>query len=53
MNRFCASEHNGCMLTFLKVICHTLDAHDVKGKVITWDFALLKFTLGKFKCLPL
>ena len=23
----------------------TLDAYDVKGKVITWDFALLKFTL--------
>ena len=35
MNHFCTSKHIS-MLMFLKIICHTLGAHDVKGKVITW-----------------
>ena len=35
MNHFCVSEHKS-MLTFLKMICHTPGAHDVKGKVIAW-----------------
>ena len=34
MNHFCVSKHTS-ILRLLKVICHTLGAHDVKGKVIT------------------